>query len=136
MKAFVIDVDGVLTDGRMWYTKEGKMMKAFGPDDHDALNMIRDKIRIAFVTADTSGYGISLKRIVDIGFGLCQVPMRERVIWIESTYGLSETIYMGDGMFEPATGRGGVNELWLPHRPDRRGVASCGAPPQRRRFRP
>ena len=26
---FVMDVDGTLTDGKMYYTKEGKVMKAF-----------------------------------------------------------------------------------------------------------
>ena len=28
---FVIDVDGVLTDGKFYYTTEGKVMKKFGP---------------------------------------------------------------------------------------------------------
>lgn len=27
---FVCDVDGTLTDGKMYYTKDGKTMKAFG----------------------------------------------------------------------------------------------------------
>ena len=33
----VFDVDGVMTDGRFVYGREGKQTKSFGPDDADAL---------------------------------------------------------------------------------------------------
>ena len=33
-KIFLIDVDGVMTNGQFAYTKEGKIMKIFGPDDN------------------------------------------------------------------------------------------------------
>ncbi len=101
-KAFVIDVDGCMTDGRMWYTKNGKVMKAFGADDHDALSILVQYLSICFVTADKIGYPITKKRIVDdMGFCLDLVPMKERVAWIEQRYGLKNTIYMGDGILDP-----------------------------------
>ena len=31
---FILDVDGVITDGQMTYDKHGKKYKVFGPDDH------------------------------------------------------------------------------------------------------
>ena len=40
VKNFVIDVDGVMTDGQFYYTAEGKVMKVFGPNDHDALLLL------------------------------------------------------------------------------------------------
>ncbi len=101
MKAFVVDVDGCLTDGQMWYSRKGKMYKAFGADDHDALNLIRGKIEILFVTADSLGWEISLKRIEDMGFHMDFLPMSERVKFIARTFGLAETIYMGDGILDP-----------------------------------
>jgi 3-deoxy-D-manno-octulosonate 8-phosphate phosphatase (KDO 8-P phosphatase) len=103
MKAFVIDVDGVLTDGKMHYSKEGKVMKVFGADDHDALNMIRDKINIHFVTADKIGFPISFRRVVDdMGFPLHFVKMQDRAEWIDEKFGLGNTIYMGDGVLDPS----------------------------------
>lgn len=102
MKTFVIDVDGCLTDGKMWYTSKGKVMKSFGADDHDALNMIKDKIDIWFVTADKVGFPISTKRIVgDMDFPLVFMPMCDRAKWIEDTFDSFLTIYMGDGVLDP-----------------------------------
>ena len=51
-KNLIVDVDGVMTDGKMHYTADGKIMKVFGPDDHDALKMIKDIINIHFISAD------------------------------------------------------------------------------------
>ena len=65
MKVFILDVDGVLTTGQFIYSNNGKIYKIFGPDDSDALNILKKYINILFVTADLRGYGISKKRIVD-----------------------------------------------------------------------
>ena len=32
-KVFILDVDGVLTDGCFYYSIDGKVLKKFGPDD-------------------------------------------------------------------------------------------------------
>ena len=102
MKTFVIDVDGVMTDGRMWYSSEGKMFKAFGPDDHDALGMLRGLIDIHFITADAIGFSISYRRIVkDMRAILHLVTLQSRAEWIEGSFALKETIYMGDGILDP-----------------------------------
>uniref|UniRef100_A0A6M3J8S9 Phosphatase n=1 Tax=viral metagenome TaxID=1070528 RepID=A0A6M3J8S9_9ZZZZ len=101
MKVFVLDVDGVMTDGRMYYTSEGKMMKAFGADDHDALTILREYILIKFVTADKIGFKITHKRIFeDMMFPLSLVKMKDRVDWM-SQWDLREVIYMGDGILDP-----------------------------------
>ena len=41
MKYFIIDVDGVLATGQFFYSKEGKIMKVFGPDDNDGLSLLK-----------------------------------------------------------------------------------------------
>lgn len=101
---FVLDVDGVLTDGRFYYTSEGKVMKAFGPDDHDALVLLKPHLNICIVTGDRKGFPISQKRIVDdMGFRLELVSTFERVLWMEQNgFKPAETIYMGDGIFDAA----------------------------------
>ena len=40
-KVFLIDVDGVMTNGQLIYTANGKTMKVFGPDDHDGLSLLK-----------------------------------------------------------------------------------------------
>lgn len=100
-KCFILDVDGVLTTGHFIYTEDGKKMKIFGPDDNDALSLLRGNLEIRFVTGDKKGFSISKKRIVDdMGYQLDLVSTIERVEWIEARYALEDVIYMGDGIFD------------------------------------
>lgn len=101
MKVFILDVDGVLTTGQFIYSKNGKIYKIFGPDDSDALNILKKYINILFVTADLRGYEISKKRIVDdMGHKLELVNQFERKNWIAERYDLKDVIFMGDGIFD------------------------------------
>ena len=102
VKNFVIDVDGVMTDGQFYYTAEGKVMKAFGPNDHDALLLLKPHMNICFVTGDRKGYAITKKRIADdMKFRLELSSTLERVKWMEDNgFEPKESIYMGDGIFD------------------------------------
>lgn len=103
IKNFILDVDGVLTDGSYYYTEQGKVMKRFGPDDHDALLLLKPYVHIHMVTGDKKGFPITKKRVVDdMKFPLELVSTFERVEWIKEKFDLSETIYMGDGIFDAA----------------------------------
>jgi len=98
---FCLDVDGVMTTGEFYYSADGKVMKVFGPDDHDALLLLRPHIDIRFVTGDRKGYPISRRRIVDdMKMSLDLVSTFERADWIAQNLSLSRTIYMGDGIFD------------------------------------
>lgn len=98
---FILDVDGVLTTGTFFYTKEGKVMKVFGPDDNDGLSLLKPNLEIRFMTGDRKGYEISRKRIVDdMGFELDLVSTIKRIEWIKERYSPEKVIYMGDGIFD------------------------------------
>lgn len=98
---FILDVDGVLTTGQSFYDINGKVMKVFGPDDHDALKMLANFMDIHFVTGDKTGFEISKKRVTDhMGFELSLVSSVRRLAWIEKHYDLNKTVYMGDGIFD------------------------------------
>lgn len=99
-KVFILDVDGVLTDGGFYYSSEGKVMKKFGADDNDALSLLRPYIEIIFVTGDKRGFSISKKRIDDMHFKLELVSTIKRIEWIKKHYQIEEVIYMGDGIFD------------------------------------
>lgn len=101
IKNLILDVDGVLTDGSYMYTVEGKVMKSFGPDDHDALLLLKPYLNICMITGDKKGFEITKKRVEeDMKFPLHQVSTFERSKWIKENFNPEETIYMGDGIFD------------------------------------
>ena len=100
MKYFILDVDGVLTDGKFYYSTEGKVLKSFGPDDNDALSLISNHLEVLFVTGDKKGYEITQKRINEMGYEVNLVSTISRIEWIKSRMNSKEVIYMGDGIFD------------------------------------
>ena len=99
-KYFILDVDGVITNGQMIYDKSGKKYKIFGQDDHDSLKVIKKYIKIIFVSGDRIGFKISKKRVEDMGFKIKYLPANKRKDWLDNTFGLKNCIYMGDGIFD------------------------------------
>lgn len=101
-EVFIMDIDGVMTDGSFYYTAEGKVMKKFGADDNDALSLLKPYIKIICVTGDKRGFPISSKRIVDdMHLELYKVSTIRRIEWIrEQGYDPAKVIYMGDGIFD------------------------------------
>ena len=98
---FLLDVDGVMTNGQFIYSNKGKIQKIFGPDDHDGLSMLSEFIDIRFLTGDRKGFSISKKRIVDdMNFKLDLVSTVKRLEWIKEKYPLNRVIYMGDGILD------------------------------------
>ncbi len=100
-KVFVLDVDGVMTDGQFHYTSDGKVMKVFGADDNDGLSLLSPYLEIHFVTGDHRGFEISKSRIVDdMKKPLDLVSTIKRIDWIKERWDPKEVIYMGDGIFD------------------------------------
>ena len=98
---FLLDVDGVMTDGRFYYSSEGKVFKVFGADDNDALSLVKPFVEIRFVSGDTNGFEISRKRIVDdMKYPLDLVSTLRRIDWIQARWSPQRVIYMGDGIFD------------------------------------
>ena len=100
-KVFLLDVDGVMTNGQSFYSETGKQMKIFGPDDNDGLRLLNPHIKIRFVTGDRKGLPITTKRIKeDMKFDLDLISTIKRIDWIKEHYNPKEVIYMGDGIFD------------------------------------
>ena len=99
-KYFILDVDGVITNGQMIYDKNGKKYKIFGQDDHDSLKIIKKYMNIFFISGDKIGFKISKKRVEDMGFKIKFLPANKRTSWLQNTFGLENCIYMGDGIFD------------------------------------
>lgn len=100
---FLLDVDGVLNTGQFLYSEEGKVYKVFGPHDNDGLKLLKDKVKVKFLTADKRGFPITKKRIVDdMGYELFLSSEHERIDYIKANFNLDELIYMGDGYYDAA----------------------------------
>ena len=97
----VLDVDGVITTGHFLYSSEGKAYKMFGPDDHDALLLLKPHLDVRFITGDRKGFEITKKRIVDdMKFPLELVSTIQRGKWFRENVDAPNAIYMGDGIFD------------------------------------
>jgi 3-deoxy-D-manno-octulosonate 8-phosphate phosphatase (KDO 8-P phosphatase) len=100
-QVFLLDVDGVMTDGKYYYTSKGKVMKMFGSDDHDALTLLAPYIEVRFITGDHRGFPITKRRIVDdMKMPLELVSTVKRIEWIQERWNPQDVIYMGDGIFD------------------------------------
>ena len=99
---FILDVDGVLTDGTFYYTKEGKVAKKFGPDDNDALKLLRKAgVNVVFTSSDWRSFEISKLRVKDMGYELNDIkPGMARLNWIKENFGLENSFYMGDSFVD------------------------------------
>ena len=98
---FALDVDGVLTDGKFLWNKDGeKVYKEFGPDDADALKLLSKYMDIEFFSKDSKGYWISESRVRHMGFECHYMDTEERLEYLKSKYGLENVIYMGDSFVD------------------------------------
>ena len=100
-KRFIMDVDGVLNDGMLYWGADGKPFKAFGNYDHDGLKLLRNLIEIEFVSADENGWPITYNRITEhMKFPVTMVKEKDRLNWVLSKGDPKETVFMGDGPYD------------------------------------
>ena len=98
---FILDIDGVMTTGQFLYSQEGKKYKIFGAHDSDGLKLLKEKIKILFVTSDKRGFNISNRRISkDLGFKIIILDENERYNYLKNKFGLKNFFYMGDGYYD------------------------------------
>ena len=98
---FLLDVDGTLSTGEYICDEKGKKYKVFGPDDTDALKLLKKYLHIEFISGDKKGFKISKNRVVDhMGFKLSYVSSYNRIEWILKNFKNRKVIYMADGIFD------------------------------------
>ena len=112
IKLMVFDVDGVLTDGSLWYGEQGEMLKRFNALDGHGLKMLATSgIKVALVTgregpivdrrAAELGLGDVIQNVRDKGAVLTELVARYHLT-------LEESGFMGDDLIDlPAMQRAG-----------------------------
>lgn len=113
IKLMVFDVDGVLTDGSLWYGEQGEIFKRFSALDGHGLKMLTTSgIKVALVTgregpivdrrAAELGLGDVLQNVRDKGAALNELVARHHLT-------LEEAGFMGDDLIDlPAMQRAGL----------------------------
>ena len=101
MKKLITDVDGVLTDGKFYYSEHGKYSKKFGPHDSDGIKILKKLgIEVIAISADKRGFSITKKRLSDMGVEIYNISEKERFDWYKENEIKNETIFIGDGLFD------------------------------------
>lgn len=100
IKLFATDVDGVLTDGGLFYSEEGLALKKFHVKDGMAVKLLRDYgIETAIITSDYMQ--MPIKRAERLRIKYCYIGTWEKLeklkeICDELNITLNECAYIGD----------------------------------------
>jgi len=95
----VIDIDGCMTDGRLYVDNHGnKPMKAFGPDDHAAIVRWRRVFDILFITSDEQQMVKERAAHMDTTLVIAPANVHYRLERIRAEGCKTiNTVYIGDG---------------------------------------
>jgi 3-deoxy-D-manno-octulosonate 8-phosphate phosphatase (KDO 8-P phosphatase) len=106
LKVMAFDVDGVLTDGRLYYTDDAVEIKAFHALDGQGMNMMRDAgLKLALITSRRSA--LVERRARDLGIHFCYQGVAAKRDTLDALMGElklapEQTGYMGDDLFDLA----------------------------------
>lgn len=102
IKLLAMDVDGVLTDGRLFFSSDGDTLKAFNSQDGHGLKMLKSTgISIAIITGRTSE--IVARRARELGIDILLQGREDKLTALNEvtdSLGLSieQAAYMGDDL--------------------------------------
>lgn len=104
LRLMVFDVDGVLTDGRLWYNEHGEALKAFNALDGYGLRILDESgIHVALITGRQGP--IVARRAAELGIAEVHQGVRNKVEVLNElaqrlNIELSEIGYMGDDVID------------------------------------
>ena len=127
LRLMVFDVDGVLTDGSLWYGEHGEVFKRFNVQDGHGLKMLSTSgIKVALVTgregpivdrrAAELGLGDVMQNVRDKGAALATLAARHHLQ-------LEQIGFMGDDLIDlPAMQRAAIFASGMPVALDTKGT--------------
>lgn len=102
IKLLALDVDGVLTDGRLYYSADGEQLKVFNTLDGHGLKMLQSTgITVAIITGRNSP--AMARRVKDLGIAHLYAGREDKLtalteLWHQLDLGPEQTAYMGDDL--------------------------------------
>ena len=102
IRLLALDVDGILTDGRLYYSNNGEELKAFHTlDGHGIKTLQENKIEVAIITGRTSN--ILIQRASELGIEKVHQGVADKLsalnqIMKNHSYSMDEIAYAGDDL--------------------------------------
>lgn len=113
IRLMAFDVDGVLTDGTLWYSRNGEVVKGFHALDGHGLRLLKESgIMVALITGRQGP--IVDRRAAELGIDIIQQGVRDKAEALQQLaqeYGfdMEQIGYMGDDLIDlPALQRAGL----------------------------
>jgi 3-deoxy-D-manno-octulosonate 8-phosphate phosphatase (KDO 8-P phosphatase) len=98
IRLVLLDVDGVLTDGRIWYGPEGEALKAFDVRDGHGIVLLRDRVEFGVISGRPGK--ATEKRLEELRFRHAVFSQRDKLAGYAQLASLGipdeEVAYMGD----------------------------------------
>lgn len=104
LKLMAFDVDGVLTDGRLWYAADGNELKSFNAHDGHGIKMMREAgIKLAIITSRRSP--MVERRARELGVHYCFQGVAAKLstfndLLAELNLEAGQAGYMGDDLLD------------------------------------
>lgn len=98
----VLDVDGVLTDGGLWFDQEGRLQKRFDVRDGLGIRLLQDLgLTIALISGGKGG--ATEVRARQLGIKHCLVGIKDKPLALENLqkdlgFTLKQTAFIGDDL--------------------------------------
>ena len=104
VKLFALDVDGVLTDGTLFYTVNGEELKAFHAQDGLGLVLLQ-KLGVHLAVISGRKSAPLEKRLDDLGIRRRRLKCKDKVAALEDIcdelgFGLVDVAFMGDDLID------------------------------------
>ena len=99
IKLIISDVDGVLTDGGMYYSKTGEVMKKFNAKDGMGVELLRKKIRFVLMTKERSQIVLKRAKKIKVDQVYTGIKNKELLlpkICVKYKISKNEIAYIGD----------------------------------------
>jgi N-acylneuraminate cytidylyltransferase len=100
IKLLVVDVDGTLTDGGMYYSEQGELLKKFNTRDAKGLELIRKEgITVVILTSENSSIVKARSeklKLEHVYLGITEKSAELEKICVKMNLTLSEVAYIGD----------------------------------------
>lgn len=104
IRLVLLDVDGVLTDGRLYYGPDGEALKAFDVKDGHGIVLLRDRVEFGVVSGRPGK--ASQRRLEELGFKHLVFGQRDKLEGYARLAHLGipdeEVAYMGDDVNDVA----------------------------------
>jgi 3-deoxy-D-manno-octulosonate 8-phosphate phosphatase (KDO 8-P phosphatase) len=130
VRLLLLDVDGVLTDGRLYYGEGGEVMKAFDVKDGHGIVLLRDHVELGVISGRP---GLARRRLEELRFRHLVFGQRDKLAGYAELAHLGfaddEVGYMGDDVNDlPLLARVGLSACPADARPEVRAAVHWVAP--------